>query len=194
MVVFDNSIFCLMLNPNAKPRLSVDRVEDRIQYLLETLRDNKEVAIVPTPVLSEFLVFAGKSAPEYLLKIRESSFLRIEPFDERAAIELADREISARERGNKRGSAQTSDWQKVKFDRQIVAVALVHKASAIYSDDPDIAAHGKDCGLKVLALADLPLPPSRQMNLEEVLPSEEVNTQAAEASSREERTNDETDG
>lgn len=60
MIVFDNSIFCLTLHPDAKPRLSVDRVDDRIQYLLETLRDNKEVAIVPTPVLSEFLVFAGK--------------------------------------------------------------------------------------------------------------------------------------
>ena len=147
MVVFDNSIFCLTLHPDAKPRSSVDRVQDRIEHLLQTLRDNKEVAILPTPALSEFLVFAGKSAPEYLVKIRESSFLRIEPFDERAAIELADREISAREKGNKRGSANTSDWQKVKFDRQIVAVALVHKASTIYSDDPDIAAHGKDCGV-----------------------------------------------
>ena len=173
MVVFDNSIFCLTLHPDAKPRSSVDPVQDRIQHLLETLRDNGEVAIIPAPALSEFLVFAGKSAPEYLLKIRESSFLRIEPFDERAAIELADREISAREKGNKRGSATTSDWQKVKFDRQIVAVALVHKASAIYSDDPDIVTHGKDCGLKVLSLADLPLPPSRQITIEEVLLREE---------------------
>jgi PIN domain len=169
MVVFDNSIFCLTLHPDAKPRSTVDRVEDRIQYLMETLRDNREVAIIPAPVLSEFLVFAGKAAPDYLSKIRESSFLRIEPFDERAAIELADREISARAKGNKRGSAPTSDWQKVKFDRQIVAIALVHKASTIYSDDPDIAAHGKDCGVNVLALADLPLPPSRQMKLEEAL-------------------------
>jgi len=99
MVVFDNSIFCLTLHPDAKPRSSVDRVQDRIDYLLETLRENGEVAIIPTPVLSEFLVFAGQSAPEYLLKIRESSFLRIEPFDERAAIELADREIAARVKG-----------------------------------------------------------------------------------------------
>jgi hypothetical protein len=185
MVVSDNSIFCLILHPDAKPRSSVDRVEDRIQYLLETLRDNKEVAIIPAPALSEFLVFAGRSAPEYLLKIRESSFLRIEAFDERAAIELADREISAREKGNKRGSATASDWQKVKFDRQIVAVALVHKASTIYSDDPDIAAHGKDCGVKVLALADLPLPPSRQMTIEEVLTDESTTNEVAQPASAE---------
>jgi len=129
MVVFDNSIFCLTLHPNAKPRSTVDRASDRIQHLMEQLRDNKEVIIIPAPVLSEFLVFAGKSAPEYLLKIRETSSLRIEPFDERAAIELADREIAAREKGNKKGSATTSEWQKVKFDRQVVAVALVQGAS-----------------------------------------------------------------
>ena len=181
MVVFDNSIFCLTLHPDAKPRSSVDRVQDRIEHLLQTLRDNKEVAILPTPALSEFLVFAGKSAPEYLVKIRESSFLRIEPFDERAAIELADREISAREKGNKRGSANTSDWQKVKFDRQIVAVALVHKASTIYSDDPDIAAHGKDCGVSVLSLADLPLPPSKQITIEEALAREDPTPSTAES-------------
>lgn len=96
-------------------------------------------------------------------------------------------------------------------------MALVHKASTVYSDDPDIAAHGKACGLRVLALADLPLPPSRQMNLEEVLSGEEANThneslsspisggapgstsgeagtKAAEESSREGRAHDETDG
>ena len=179
MVVFDNSIFCLTLHPDAKPRSSVDRVQDRIEHLLRTLQENREVAIIPTPALSEFLVFAGKSAPDYLLKIRESSFLRIEPFDERAAIELADREISAREKGNKRGSATSSDWQKVKFDRQIVAVALVHKALTVYSDDPDIAAHGKDCGLTVLALADLPLPPSKQITIDEVLAREEEPTTPA---------------
>jgi hypothetical protein len=63
MVVFDNSIFCLTLHPDAKPRTTVDRVQDRIQHLLATLRDNKETFIIPAPVLSEFLVFAGKDAP-----------------------------------------------------------------------------------------------------------------------------------
>jgi len=73
MVVFDNSIFCLALHPEAKPRSAADRVQDRIRYLLEQLRDNKEIVIIPAPVLSEFLVFAGKAAPEYLLKISADS-------------------------------------------------------------------------------------------------------------------------
>src|ERR1700733_11387372 len=145
MVVFDNSIFCLTLHPDALPRSGVTRVRDRVEYLVETLRDQKEVVIIPAPVLSEFLVFAGEAAPEYLLKIRESSMLRVEPFDERAAIEQADMEITARSKGNKRGSATGSEWQKVKFDRQIVAIAKAHGASKVYSDDPDVKAHCRDC-------------------------------------------------
>jgi predicted nucleic acid-binding protein len=173
MVVFDNSIFCLLLHPDAKPRAGVDRAKDRVQHLIDTLRNNKEVAIIPAPVLSEFLVFAGKDAPAYLVKIRENSSLRVEPFDERAAIELADLEIAARNRGDKHGSAIGTEWQKVKFDRQIVAIARVHGASVIYSDDPHIAAHGKDCGVQVLALADLDLPPAQQLIIEEVLGADE---------------------
>lgn len=165
MVVFDNSIFCLALHPDAQPSGGTDRAQDRIEHLLETLKANQETIIIPAPVLSEFLVFAGADAPAYLAKIRESSVLRVEPFDERAAIELADLEIAARQQGNKRGSAAASDWQKVKFDRQIVAIARVHRASVVYSNDADIAAHGRDCGLTVLGLADLPLPPSKQLNL-----------------------------
>jgi predicted nucleic acid-binding protein len=165
MVVFDNSIFCLALHPDAKPRSAVDRPKDRIQHLIDTLRDNKEIVVIPAPVLSEFLVFAGTDAPEYLIRIRESSTLRVEPFDERAAIELADIEIAARAKGNKRGSATTSEWQKVKFDRQIVAIAKAHGAKIIYSDDLDIKSHGTDCGVTVLGLADLPLPPAVQEEL-----------------------------
>lgn len=180
MVAFDNSIFCLTLHPDAKPRSTVDRAKDRIEHLLETLRNDGETAIVPAPVLSEFLVFAGKDAPDYLLKIRESSTLRIEPFDERAAIELADLEISARAKGNKRGSGDPKEeWQKVKFDRQIVAIAKVHRVSILYSDDPDVAMHGKDAGVKVLALADLPLPPSKQITFAEVLSEQETATNKA---------------
>ena len=174
MVVFDNSIFCLTLHPDAKPRSEIDRAKDRVQFLVETLRDRKETVIIPTPVLSEFLVFAAKDAPSYLLKIRESSALRIEPFDERASIELADMEITARGHGEKRGSASSSQWQKVKFDRQIVAIARVHSVSVIYSDDPHIAAHGKDCGVPVVGSADLPLPPAQQRTIEEMLSEQEA--------------------
>jgi hypothetical protein len=73
--------------------------------------------------------------------------------------------MSARLAGNKRGSATDSEWQKVKFDRQIVAIAKAHEVKTIYSDDPHIKKHGEDCGLEVLQLADLPVRPAAQIDL-----------------------------
>jgi predicted nucleic acid-binding protein len=167
MVVFDNSVFCLALHPDARPPAGVDRAKDRIEHLLDTLRERKEPVIIPAPVLAEFLVFAGADGPQYLTRIRETSVLRVEPFDERAAIELADMEIEARRIGNKRGPVpEDTDWQKVKFDRQIVAIAKACGASAIYSHDPHIKAHAKDSGIPVISIGELPTPPAQQMDLE----------------------------
>ena len=159
MVAFDTSIFCLVLHPDARPRTAVDRVKERIDLLLEQLAEQNERIIIPTPVFAEFLVLAGRDGSEYIRRIKENSIFRIEPFDDRSAIKLADIEISARKTGSKRGSAITSEWQKVKFDRQIVAIAKVHGVRRIYSDDPDIANHGKDCDIEVIGLNELPVRP-----------------------------------
>ena len=76
--------------------------------------------------------------------------------------------------GSKRRSATDSEWQKVKFDRQIVAIAKAHGATAIYSDDPHIAKHGEDCEVRVISLADLPVPAAVQLAL---APAESSNEQ-----------------
>lgn len=165
MVAFDNSIFCLALHPNAKPRNAVHRAKDRVDHLVDTLRDQSEQIILPTPAFAEFLILAGADAPQYVSVIRSNSIFRVEPFDERAAIELADIELLQRAKGNKRGSAINAEWQKVKFDRQIVAIAKACGASCIYSDDPHIANHSADCNLPVISLANLPLPAGVQQGL-----------------------------
>jgi hypothetical protein len=144
----------------------VDRSRDRVEYLLETLRKQDERIIIPAPAFSEFLVLAGEDGPLYLAKIREMSIFRVVPFDNRAAIELADIEIAIRAKLGKRGSVPEADWQKVKFDRQIVAIAKSHGARCIYSDDPHIEKHGKDCGIEVIPLSKLPLPPAVQTTLD----------------------------
>jgi predicted nucleic acid-binding protein len=56
------------------------------------------------------------------------------PFDTRAAIELAVMTRNAIDQGDKRGGVD-APWNKVKFDRQIVAIAKVAGATTIYSDD-----------------------------------------------------------
>ena len=67
--------------------------------------------------------------------------------------------------GKKKQSPQAT-WAKLKYDRQIVAIAKVVGASAIYSDDKDIRILAADAGIPVVGIADLELPSEKaQMNL-----------------------------
>jgi len=63
-----------------------------------------------------------------------------------------------RNRGDKRGGTEGT-WAKVKFDRQIIAIAKVHRVSAIYSDDKDVKAWAEQHGIRVVRLEDIELPP-----------------------------------
>ena len=61
--------------------------------------------------------------------------------------------------GGKKGESSKASWAKVKYDRQIVAIAKVAQATAIYSDDDDVKSIGKSVGIPVISFAELPLPP-----------------------------------
>lgn len=132
----------------------------RVDHLVETIDQDRERIIVPTPALSELLVGAKDAAPQYLNTINRSRYFRIEPFGERAAVEAAAMTRDAIGRSRKLGPAIESSWAKVKFDRQIVAIGRVAGASVIYSQDPDVARHAKEVGIKVLRREDLPDPPT----------------------------------
>ncbi|HXZ39275.1 MAG TPA: hypothetical protein VEG68_00945 [Terriglobales bacterium] len=170
MVGIDASIISLMLHPGAKPprdpvtKKPVDRIRDRIEQLLEDLDNDSERMILPTPALSEFLVLAGKQAPEYLDRIAEMKTLLVRPFDERAAIELAALELDDREKGDKRGGSK-DPWQKVKFDRQIVVIAKINGAKRMYSDDDGVVKFCARVGIDPVSSWELPLPAAKQMTL-----------------------------
>jgi hypothetical protein len=173
VVLWDTTILSLALHPDAKYERVTDPA-DRVKFMLEGLQQRKEGIIIPTPVLAEFLVLTADDAPKYLTEIKETSVFRIQAFDERAAIELADMELKARASGSKRGSA-TGEWQKIKIDRQIVAIGRVLRVSAIYSTDPDISALATDTNIRVISVENLPLPPAKAQTTfteltQEVLP------------------------
>jgi uncharacterized protein YacL len=50
-------------------------------------------------------------------------------------------------------------WAKVKFDRQIIAIAKVVEAKIIYTNDENLMALAAANGLNTIAIYDLPLPP-----------------------------------
>ncbi|WP_315825997.1 MULTISPECIES: type II toxin-antitoxin system VapC family toxin [unclassified Bradyrhizobium] len=166
MVVIDSTNLLLMLRPDTRvPRGAdgkpIDRAKERIDYLVARLNKAKSKIIIPTPALGEALVRAGAAASQQIVdELQKYAVFSIEPFDTRAALEVAAMSRTALANGNKKANS-TAPWQKVKFDRQIVAIAKVHGATEIYSDDSDIAALGAHAKIKVIRLADLPLPPEK---------------------------------
>ena len=58
---------------------------------------------------------------------------------------------------SRRGGSDAT-YAKLRFDRQIVAIAKVHRVATIYSDDREPGAFAKTHGFEVVTLVDLPAP------------------------------------
>lgn len=138
--------------------MPVEYAKERLDHLVKELEQGRTTIIIPTPALSEILVWAGSAGPAYLDRLNSSAAFRIVPFDQRATVEVAAMTRDALVAGNKRGGAQGT-WAKVKYDRQIVAIAKVDGADIIYSDDDDVRRIGMQSGLAVRRIAELPLRP-----------------------------------
>ncbi|WP_209508175.1 PIN domain-containing protein [Ruegeria sp. HKCCSP335] len=167
MVVFDSSILLLVLDPHAKAPNDpasgkvVEKAAERIEYLIENLSADKEKIVIPTPVLSEVLVHAGEAMQPYIETLNGHAAFRIAPFDQKAAIEAALAMSDAIRRGGHRVDAANPDATKtkIKFDRQIVAVAKVEGAHTVYSDDDDVHKYANRAGLKAYRTAELDVRP-----------------------------------
>lgn len=124
------------------------------------LAQERAKIIVPTPALSEAIVRSGASAgAEYIAKLKQSRHFIMGVFDERAALEVALWTKLAVDGGDKKdGSDQT--WAKVKYDRQIAAIAKVNGASTLYTNDKNLRNFSMQRGLRVIGVEELPVPDS----------------------------------
>ena len=170
MKAIDSSFLTLLLVPDARvpddpaTNKPTERAHDRVEELVRSLTEDNEKILIPTPALSEFLVIAGKDGPQYLAELNNSSVFRIVDFDQRAAVEAAAMTAIAIAAGGKRGGSE-SPWAKIKFDRQIVAIAKVNQADTIYSTDSDIERFGKQANLAVVNVHQLPPAPAKQIEM-----------------------------
>ena len=170
LVAFDADVLSMVLNPSIDPPIDpstgqpTERTKERLEYLLAELENDKARIIIPSPALSEFLVIADDSGPDYLSAIDRQAMFSVEPFDTRAAIEAAASTRAAIASGNKR-SGTTGVWQAVKTDRQIVAIAKVLGVAHIYSNDSDMQNIASGSGIEVIAVWQLPPPPGEQAPL-----------------------------
>lgn len=164
MVVFDATMLMLLIRPESGRPIDsstgkpVEHVNERIAYFVEQRDKSKTRIGIPTPALSEVLVRSGSMAIKVVEKIKEFAVFEILPFDELGAIELAIMTRNAIDGGDKK-SGSTENWNKVKFDRQIMAIARVRQATALYTDDSGLRNLASSLDMQVYGIVDLDLPP-----------------------------------
>jgi hypothetical protein len=112
--------------------------------------------------LQHLVNFLARADVRILDRISTASAFRIVSFDQRAAIEAAEMTRKAIREGDKKDPVVAATWAKIKFDRQIVALAKVENTTTIYSTDEDVAKHARQCSIACLGIADLPLVPAVQ--------------------------------
>ena len=162
ILAVDSSALILLVNPAANPpvdpktKLPVAHARERVEMFLAGLSAT-DTLIIPTPVLAEVLVGAEEGGPGLLEAISGMARVKVRPFGERAAVETAMMTREAIAAGDKRGGSQ-APWQKVKVDRQVVAVARAENATRIYADDHNLVEFARRLGMDVVSTWDLPVP------------------------------------
>lgn len=171
IVAFDNTFLTLVLNPASRPRPNpatgqpVSHCRQRIDALIDTLSKNGDSVIIPAPTLAEALV-ATEDLDAVVKAIERYEAIEIVPFNARAAYEYAEIVKTAIDNGDKR-SGSNAEWQKIKFDRQIVATSKAHGAERLYTDDDGQTGFAELSGLTVVHTWNLDLPPEyAQMDFE----------------------------
>lgn len=163
MVLFDNTILLPLMRPGIRVPLDrttgepIAHAEARLARLVTGLEKSRTRIVIATPVLSELLVRAGSATNQLVATLQKSSVFRIESFDTRAAIELAEMTRAILVSGSRRGGSDAT-YAKLRFDRQTVAIAKVLRVTTIYSDDAELGAFAKTHGFEVVTLVDLPVP------------------------------------
>lgn len=115
--------------------------------------------VIPAPSLAEFLVHTGEATAGILDIIDRRSAILVAPFDRRCAVTCALIDRAAINSGNKNGARKLEAWQKIKIDRQILAICNVHNVERIVSNDTGVRAEAKQLGVTVSLIEELPTPP-----------------------------------
>lgn len=140
--------------------------------------------IIPTPVTAELLTAIGPTSADYIRVVNRKAVFEVRAFDEIAAMELAflNRDIYASQ-DRKNG---IEPWQKMKVDRQIIAIAKIAGCEKILTEDGGLGNRARLCDIEPLKLVDLPVPDSArqgELHLEdhEEIPAAENDSQSESA-------------
>lgn len=177
-VAFDSTMLSTLLNPNiGVPRdpatnKPVEWPKERVQGLIVKLQKERGKIVIPAPVTAEILTLIGPTNTDYLSIVNRARVFEVVPLDEKAAVELAFLNRDVFSTGDKKNKAQA--YQKVKVDRQILAICKVAGCDTLYTDDKGLIASAKLCGITTVRLCDLPIPESARQHQLDLDPHEEL--------------------
>lgn len=142
--------------------VAVTRATARAEALIATIDAHKGNILIPTPVLTELFIGLGAGQVQGMLEtIKSLSCFEIVGFDELAAIECA-RMVTEQEIKNLDPAASKA---KLRFDRQILAIALANNADEVWTHDKQLLAKAESLGVRVKSLADIdPIPEQMQVD------------------------------
>jgi predicted nucleic acid-binding protein len=161
-VAFDSTMLSTLLNPDANvpgdpaSNKPVEWPKERVEGLINDLAKDKKKIVIPAPVAAEILTVIGPANTDYLSIINRSKVFEVVPLDAKAAVELAFLNRDVFGKRDKKSNAQP--YQKVKVDRQILAICRVAKCDTLYTDDKSLIECAKLCGIATVRLCDLPIP------------------------------------
>jgi hypothetical protein len=159
MVAIDCNALIALCSPESDRRT-------KLEHVLQQLDKAKGKLLIPIPAVAEFLVHADQASLAVHDALLRKSAIRVGNFDLRAAHENALMDGAALGRGNKKDEVD-APWQKIKIDRQIVAIARAEGARLIISDDAGVRAAALRVGMSAMSVDEIPLPDSaRQVPLE----------------------------
>lgn len=177
-VAFDNTMLSILLNPdgkvplNAETGLPIEHCQARAEYVVQLIQKARRKIILPAPACAELLTAIGPDAQQYINVVGRSRVFEIGNFDARGAAELALLNRDTFLLHDKKNGAEP--YQKLKVDRQIIAICKVYGVAEIYTDDTGLANRARMCGITPIAIGDIPIPDSAKQGELELEPHEAI--------------------
>lgn len=162
--------------------------QDNVQRpnkMLDDISRSHGKLVIPTPSFAEFLVGVDEAASDWLSVLERRHAIVVAPFDKRAAFECGFMDKEAIANGDKKGGSN-ENWQKIKIDRQIIAIAKVNNSTRLVAQDTGLIRSAKQLsGMEVLKIEELELPDyAKQRNLDlDILSEKPAQAKRARASS-----------
>ena len=130
----------------------------RAQALIERIDSLKGVVILPAPVVAEYLLGIDRKSYQLHLDVMNSvKCIEVSPFDQVAAVECA-MLVSNQEM---KQLDPESKMAKLKYDRQILAIAVASGAKEIWTHDKQLFKRSKAVGITAMSLGSIDAKPKQ---------------------------------